>query len=651
MNYQDLNNNNKGGRSSSTDNTRFQSPIVDESLLVRIEEEKTPIDRISVRVLGLSKRISRVLGSAYIDSIRQLVNCTDGELLKIQNLGATGLDEIKHKLNSYLQGMLVSNDWHTQVIDVSKYSDRNNGSLLEVEYTIKSYSGIAHKLLLEKLKNEKPPIDKIGVQVLGLSARGYNALKNANINTIQKLIDCPRSDLVSIRNVGVTTLDDIRNKLNSYINTTLRTGDWYSQVVDTSADKEGRPALLEQVETTSTLGEAIDELFKTLKDSRQSMIVRQRYGLDDIAPHTLEDLGRQLRVTRERVRQIEKKTLPRLLHPTRKQILERIVQPFEFVFQRAAGVMNTRQLIEEIQNEEELGEINVAGAASFVLSISVKFLKIRGDIWALSNYSTDLIEEVRTSAVSLLKKNLSSMRLEELISNIVKVVTSNKANAESRIDRPFVTACLKAYPDFIIVDGEWIGLESWDNTIRDELVMALRQIGEPVHYEALTEKTNTLLPLDKHVKSHNVYALMQRLPDLFVRVGQGVFALKEWNPQSDNSLADAAYRVLREAGQPLHIRNITEKVLRTWRVNPASIYAAVQSDDRFYRIGFARFCLREQISGEIKYEAGADFGELFVGNLVEWQTELEHYQENVDLNTHAEIDRLRIMGVTFLRSD
>jgi RNA polymerase primary sigma factor len=49
--------------------------------------------------------------------------------------------------------------------------------------------------------------------------------------------------------------------------------------------------------------------------------VRLRFGLDDGRPRTLEEVGRQFGVTRERVRQIESKTLAKLRHPLRSEKL------------------------------------------------------------------------------------------------------------------------------------------------------------------------------------------------------------------------------------------------------------------------------------------------------------------------------------------
>jgi RNA polymerase primary sigma factor len=68
------------------------------------------------------------------------------------------------------------------------------------------------------------------------------------------------------------------------------------------------------------LGEAVTEALAELSE-REQEVVRLRFGLDDGRPRTLEEVGRQFGVTRERVRQIESKTLAKLRHPLRSEKL------------------------------------------------------------------------------------------------------------------------------------------------------------------------------------------------------------------------------------------------------------------------------------------------------------------------------------------
>jgi RNA polymerase primary sigma factor len=66
-----------------------------------------------------------------------------------------------------------------------------------------------------------------------------------------------------------------------------------------------------------------EEITRALEElnEREREIMRLRFGLDDGQPHTLEEVGRRFKVTRERIRQIESKTLAKLRHPTRSQRL------------------------------------------------------------------------------------------------------------------------------------------------------------------------------------------------------------------------------------------------------------------------------------------------------------------------------------------
>jgi RNA polymerase primary sigma factor len=69
------------------------------------------------------------------------------------------------------------------------------------------------------------------------------------------------------------------------------------------------------------LNDAVKEALGELNE-REQQVVRLRFGLDgEGTPHTLEEVGKQFGVTRERIRQIESKTLAKLRHPHRSQKL------------------------------------------------------------------------------------------------------------------------------------------------------------------------------------------------------------------------------------------------------------------------------------------------------------------------------------------
>ncbi len=71
-----------------------------------------------------------------------------------------------------------------------------------------------------------------------------------------------------------------------------------------------------------------DQLFDILNalSDREQRIIQLRFGLADGHPRTLEEVGREFGVTRERIRQIESKTLAKLRHPSRAQMLREYLE-------------------------------------------------------------------------------------------------------------------------------------------------------------------------------------------------------------------------------------------------------------------------------------------------------------------------------------
>ncbi|GAJ09859.1 unnamed protein product, partial [marine sediment metagenome] len=77
--------------------------------------------------------------------------------------------------------------------------------------------------------------------------------------------------------------------------------------------------------TKQLLKEQIDEVLSTLTP-REQRVLQLRFGLEDGRSRTLEEIGREFKLTRERIRQIEAKALKRLRHPSRSRKLKEYLE-------------------------------------------------------------------------------------------------------------------------------------------------------------------------------------------------------------------------------------------------------------------------------------------------------------------------------------
>lgn len=90
------------------------------------------------------------------------------------------------------------------------------------------------------------------------------------------------------------------------------------QLSDTISDENAEAPIDEA--TGALLREALMESLRTLTE-REESVIRMRFGIPDGRTHTLEEVGMQFNVTRERIRQIEAKALRKLRHPMRSRKL------------------------------------------------------------------------------------------------------------------------------------------------------------------------------------------------------------------------------------------------------------------------------------------------------------------------------------------
>jgi len=115
------------------------------------------------------------------------------------------------------------------------------------------------------------------------------------------------------------------------------------------------------------LAEHVREMLDTLTP-RESKVLRMRFGIELDADHTLEEVGKALYVTKERIRQIEAKALRKMKRPERSEILRQIWRPEDYYETTEEKKRHTRSIqkkwqeAREKQDKEEQVKAFIAGA-------------------------------------------------------------------------------------------------------------------------------------------------------------------------------------------------------------------------------------------------------------------------------------------------
>ncbi|MDA8168531.1 MAG: sigma-70 family RNA polymerase sigma factor [Nitrospiraceae bacterium] len=121
--------------------------------------------------------------------------------------------------------------------------------------------------------------------------------------------------------VPVRKVDEVFRAIQDPIALQTPIGDEDTELEDFIGDKNS-PSPYSDAEK-SEISEQIQNILKTLTP-KEEKVIRMRFGIGTDRDHTLEEVGRYLSITRERVRQIEAKALRKLKHPSRLRALKNL---------------------------------------------------------------------------------------------------------------------------------------------------------------------------------------------------------------------------------------------------------------------------------------------------------------------------------------
>jgi RNA polymerase primary sigma factor len=150
----------------------------------------------------------------------------------------------------------------------------------------------------------------------------YNRVTKASRELTQQLGREPTNEEIAQKLVVPTRkVEEVFRAIQDPIALQTPVGDEDTELEDFIGDKNS-PSPYSDAEKIET-SEQIQKVLKTLTP-KEEMVIRMRFGIGADRDHTLEEVGRHLSITRERVRQIEAKALRKLKHPSRLKALRRL---------------------------------------------------------------------------------------------------------------------------------------------------------------------------------------------------------------------------------------------------------------------------------------------------------------------------------------
>ena len=341
----------------------------------------------------------------------------------------------------------------------------------------------------------------------------------------------------------------------------------------------------------------LDSILDILSE-REQEIIKMRHGLSNYPRKTLEEIGQKYNITRERVRQIEKASLKKIINNFDKTYLKQIEDVANGVLSEYGGLMSEENLIQKLLTNAGNSEDNKA-AIHFILSQLLKHRfnynkenKEIKNLWKTPESSLDYFHKVISHICNLFKENNKVLKLNDLVEKIYEkdfYTTDDNLTDKVIINYIDISKELGENP------YEELGLREWSaitpKRMNDKIYIILQKKKEPMHFTDIADHINRI-NFDKRkafpATIHNELILDKK----YVLVGRGIYALQEWGYEP-GVVSDVVADILEKANIPLAKKDLIEKVLKKRLIKKTTISLALMNKNRFTKDEKGRYCLVE----------------------------------------------------------
>lgn len=431
------------------------------------------------------------------------------------------------------------------------------------------------------------------IEILGLPIRIENTLKLHRIGTVGEFLNYPFEKIQKFKNFGIKSVKFLE-KVKESIRPSLFEKKVNSETsVDKTNDNKGR--IYNEISTLKGL--LIENLLESIKDIRSVDILKRRYGLGTGEKETLEEIGSDYNITRERVRQIQKKTIRKIQHPSLKGRGEVIALAEEMMLKNGVIISDSEadNLVPKYFNN------STYDGSSFLDLLSdvgwIQNCRI-GDVTLYApkevipkikiSYITDKIYSLIKNADSLLPSEFIVNHFEHLFGEVRSFININQlvlrlCHLDPRIEEKL--------PNQLGLYTSHPRVKDWRNQISDILIHE----GTPLHFTEITEKINSYLCTfgDKKMEVRRVHSILIESTEFSHSGIRGTYGLSKWGLRKERTPV-LIEECLKKSGVPLNWKQIYNYVKKYKDTKEGNILSILNNNKNFIKHGRGEYILKNK---------------------------------------------------------
>jgi DNA-directed RNA polymerase delta subunit len=304
--------------------------------------------------------------------------------------------------------------------------------------------------------------------------------------------------------------------------------------------------------------------------SRTQDIVKKRFGLDNNKSKTLEAVGQDYSVTRERIRQIIEASLKTVKKQPVLKMADVFMKQAEQILKQSGGVDENERFLTKIDKQFKESKGNLC-AIRFLLALNPNFSfeeenDLCNNFWHFSKTSKDKIYKNIKNIEGLFKKKQSIYLMDEILTLVKKNIFSNINKEELRAYLEISKKVgMNPFGEYGLFD--WMEIDP--SGARDRAYLIMKHSKKPLHFSDITKRLNDCneITIPVSVASHSwqkkvcIQTVHNELirDSRFVLIGRGIYALGEWG-YKPGKIVNVIKDILKEAGKPLKQETIIKEV-------------------------------------------------------------------------------------------